>query len=59
MSTVMKLDDCIKCEYHISYRDGAVMCKYWKRDEQRMTQILDSSIVLINCPKTENVRGSA
>jgi len=47
------LDECVKCSQHASFRDGAVMCKYLNREEQRMTQVINNTAYLINCPKNE------
>lgn len=47
------IDDCINCVHHASFREGAVMCKFWHREEQRMTQIIGATTVLINCPRSE------
>lgn len=53
MSEKMTLEECLKCVHHASYREGAVMCRYWHREEQRMTQIIDKISFLINCPRAE------
>jgi len=59
MSNAMKLDECFKCEHHVEYRDGFVMCRFWKQKEQRMTQVIDTITYLINCPKNEGGKMSA
>ena len=56
MSEKMTLEECLKCVHHASYREGAVMCRYWHREEQRMTQTIDKISFLINCPRTEGSR---
>lgn len=55
----IKLEDCLKCEYCVEYRDGFVMCSFYKRPEQRMTQTINSTVYLINCPKNEKGKISA
>lgn len=59
MKNEVTLEDCYKCPHHASYRDGFVMCRYWIREEQRMTQIINSTTSLINCPKSEDEERSA
>ncbi len=53
MSKKISLEECLKCVHHISFREGTVMCNYWHREEQRMTQFIDKIPYLINCPKAD------
>ena len=53
MMNKIKLEECLKCVHHVSLRDAAVMCKYFHREEQRMTQIFENIPYLINCPRDE------
>lgn len=59
MSNSVKIDDCVKCEHHVEYRDGFVMCGFFRRPEQRMTQTINYVTYLINCPKKEKGKISA
>jgi len=45
-----KLDYCLKCQNHVSYKHGFVICNYWKQNQQHVThQESGGAIYVIGC----------
>jgi hypothetical protein len=52
----MTLEECRSCSHHILYRDGYVICGYWKTNEQRITNNGKSnSINIVSCPRENDL----
>ena len=45
-----KLEYCLKCPGHVSYRHGFVICNYWKQNQQHVThQENGGAIYVVGC----------
>jgi len=44
---VTKLETCLKCPNHVSYKYGFVICNYWKQNQQHVTSQGDGGAVYI------------
>ncbi len=53
----MKIDDCVKCENHVLYQNGYVICTYYTMREQRITGAGESGTTyIVHCPIEEAAR---
>ena len=45
-----KLEYCLKCPGHVTYRHGFVICNYWKQNQQHVThQENGGAIYVVGC----------
>ncbi len=52
----MTLEDCKSCNSHVLYRDGYIICDFWKMNEQRITNHGKSnSITIVSCPRENEI----
>ncbi|HPR39113.1 MAG TPA: hypothetical protein PLT13_16075 [Spirochaetota bacterium] len=45
-----KLETCLKCPNHVSYKYGFVICNYWKQNQQHVTsQGEGGAVYVVGC----------
>ncbi len=51
----MKLESCLKCEFHADYIKGQILCKYSSNINSMATYAEEKSaaVFVIGCPKDE------
>ncbi|HOP64035.1 MAG TPA: hypothetical protein PK358_15720 [Spirochaetota bacterium] len=42
-----KLENCLKCPNHVSYKYGFVVCNYWKQNQQHVTYLGEDGITYV------------
>ncbi len=49
----MKIDECIKCEYHVEHVSDSVLCRYTSEIEHRVL----SGDTVVACPRDVKKKG--
>lgn len=48
----MTLENCVKCQYHIRFQAGYVVCTFWKQNEQHViNQGGNGTVYVVGCSK--------